>query len=161
MNVAILGTGNIAQSMAEALSGLGEDICTYAVAYRTLEKAEAFANKWNFKKAYGSYEKLVEDGDGDLVYVATPHAMHFENAKLCINHGKNVLVEKAFTVNTKQAEELIELAKEKQVLLTEAIWTRYMPSRKMVEDLLKDKVIREPIRIKAEFSLPISHIHRL
>lgn len=161
MNVAIIGTGNIANCMAEAVTGLDESICAYAVASRTLESAKKFAEKWGFQKFYGSYEELVLDPKVDLVYIATPHAMHYQNAKLCIEHGKNVLVEKAFTANEKQAKELITLAKKKKVLLTEAIWTRYMPSRNTVEELLSQKIIGEPQRIEAEFSVELSHIERM
>ena len=63
----------------------------------------------------------------ELIYIATPHSEHYANAKLCISHGKAVLCEKSFTVNEEQARELFRLAKEKGVLITEAIWTRYMP----------------------------------
>ena len=161
MNVAIIGTGNIACHMATALNGLPEEIGAYAVASRNLEKAWEFAEKWHFQKAYGSYEELVKDPEVDLVYVATPHSIHYENVKLCLEHGKNVLVEKAFTANRKQAEELLNLAREKKLLLAEAIWTRYMPSRKLVEDLLKQGEIGTPISLDADFSIPISHVERL
>ena len=99
MKVAILGAGNIAKSMAAAVRGLqkrGEDVEPYAVGARELARAEAFAKAEGFAKAYGSYEELVRDPEVDLVYVATPHAMHYAHTKLALEHGKNVLCEKAF-----------------------------------------------------------------
>ncbi|MDE5746643.1 MAG: Gfo/Idh/MocA family oxidoreductase [Acetatifactor sp.] len=161
MNMAILGAGNIAQQMAVAVNGLQSQVRAYAVASRSLEKAEAFAREWHFQKAYGSYEELAADPEVDLIYIATPHAMHYDNARLCVEHGKAVLVEKAFTANAAQARELIRLAEEKKVFLTEAIWTRYMPGRQIVEKLLAQGVIGEPIFLEAEFSVPLSHKQRM
>lgn len=161
VNMAIMGAGNIAGQMATAINGLKELVCAYAVASRSLEKAENFAREWHFQKAYGSYEELVADPEVDLIYVATPHALHFANAKLCVEHGKAVLVEKAFTANADQARQLIQLAQERKIFLTEAIWTRYMPSRQLVADLLEEKVIGEPLSLEAEFSVPISHKRRM
>lgn len=161
INMAILGAGNIARQMAVAVNGLQSQVRAYAVASRSLEKAEAFAREWHFQKAYGSYEELAADSEVDLVYIATPHAMHYDNARLCVEHGKAVLVEKAFTANAAQARELIRLAEEKKVFLTEAIWTRYMPGRQIVERLLTQGVIGEPISLEAEFSVPLSHKQRM
>lgn len=161
INMAILGAGNIARQMAVAVNGLQSQVRAYAVASRSLEKAEAFAREWHFQKAYGSYEELAADPEVDLVYIATPHAMHYDNARLCVEQGKAVLVEKAFTANAAQARELIRLAEEKKVFLTEAIWTRYMPGRQIVESLLAQGVIGEPISLEAEFSVPLSHKQRM
>lgn len=160
-NMAILGAGNIANKMAEAMNGLAEQVLPYAVASRSFERAEKFADKWNFQKAYGSYEELAKDPKVELVYVATPHSHHFQHARLCLEHGKAVLVEKAFTANAKQAAELIRLAGEKRVFLTEAIWTRYLPARKLVHGLLAKGAIGEPLSLTAEFSVPLSHVQRM
>lgn len=161
INMAILGAGNIARQMAVAVNGLQSQVRAYAVASRSLEKAETFAREWHFQKAYGSYEELAADPEVDLIYIATPHAMHYDNARLCVEHGKAVLVEKAFTANAAQARELIRFAEEKKVFLTEAIWTRYMPGRQIVEKLLAQGVIGEPISLEAEFSVPLSHKRRM
>ena len=125
-NIGIIGCGGIAEKMAATLGGM-KGVKRYAVASRTEEKAKAFAGKWQFTKAYGSYEELASDPEVDLIYIATPHAMHYDNARLCIEKGKPVLCEKAFTANARQAADLLKLAEEKKVFLTEAIWTRYMP----------------------------------
>lgn len=158
--MAVMGTGSIASQMAEAISGLDE-VEAYAVASRSADKAQEFAKKWGFTKYYGSYEAMVRDADIDLIYVATPHAMHYENARLCIEHGKNVLVEKAFTVNAGQAEELIALAHEKGVFITEAIWTRYMPGVRLIENMLANGRIGQADSVEADFSIPISGVKRL
>ena len=141
--VGIIGAGWIADKMAEALAPL-QDYCVYAIASRSLEKAEAFAAQWNIPKAYGSYEEMVKDPDVDLVYVATPHSHHFPHAMLALEYNKPVLVEKAFTANTREAEILLQTAKEKGVFITEAIWTRYMPLSHKVKELMDSGIIGEP-----------------
>ncbi len=158
--MAIMGAGHIATKMAAAMNGL-EDVECYAVASRDLQKAQQFAREWHFSKAYGSYEELVEDPEVDLIYVATPHAMHFENTKLCIEHGKNALVEKAFTANAAQAAILIDLAKEKGVFLAEAMWTRYMPGLSMLRDVIASGKIGAVDSVEADFSIPICGVKRL
>lgn len=164
MKVAVLGAGNIARSMAAALRGLkerGEEIEPYAVGARELSRAEAFAKEQGFEKAYGSYEELVSDPQVDLVYVATPHSHHYEHVRLAVEHGKNVLCEKAFTMNAAQAEELFALAAEKNVLLTEAIWPRYMPSRQMILDLIGSGVIGKVTSLSANLGYPLTHVERM
>ena len=157
---AILAPGGIANSMAEAVSQLEEIEC-YAVASRNYDRAKSFADKWGFEKAYGSYEEMVKDPQVELVYVASPHSHHYPYAKLCLEHGKHVLLEKAFTVNAKQAEELITLARGKGLLLAEAFWPRYMPSRKMIDDLIAQGVIGEVHSVMADFGAPLTHVERL
>lgn len=160
MKFAILAAGNIAQSMARAVEGLKE-IERYAVACREYDRAKVFADKWRFEKAYGSYEEMVNDPAVELVYVASPHSHHYEHAKLCLEHGKHVLVEKAFTVNAKQAEELIRIAKDKQLLLAEAIWTRYMPSRKMIDEVVASGVIGNVTSLTANLGYVLPHVDRM
>lgn len=156
----ILATGNIANSMAKAVQNL-EEIACCAAASRTYEKAKDFADKWGFQKAYGSYEELVNDPEVDLIYVASPHSHHYEHAKLCLEHGKHVLLEKAFTVNVSQAEELIALSERKGLLLAEAFWPRYMPTRKMLDDLIAQGTIGEVQAVMADFGAPLSHVERM
>ena len=164
MKTAILGAGNIAKSMAAALRGLqkrGENVEPYAVGARELSRAEAFAREQGFEKAYGSYEELVSDPEIDLVYVATPHSMHCEHTRLALEHGKNVLCEKAFTMNAGQAEEVIALAEKKGLLLAEAIWPRYMPSRQMILDLIDSGVIGTVTSLSANLGYPLTHVERM
>lgn len=160
MKFAILAPGGIAHKMAEAVTRLEEIEC-YAVASRSCERAKEFADQWGFQKAYGSYEEMVEDPEVELVYVASPHSHHYEHAKLCLEHGKHVLLEKAFTVNAAQAQELIRLSEEKGLLLAEAIWTRYMPSRRMLDDLLEKNVIGKVTSLTANLGYVLGHVERM
>ncbi|KAH8805085.1 putative dimeric dihydrodiol dehydrogenase [Xylogone sp. PMI_703] len=104
-------------------------------------------------KAYGSYKDLVTDNDIDIVYVATPHSHHYHNVRLCLESGKNVLCEKAFTVNAAQAKELVRLAREKNLFLMEALWTRYFPLSVYVRDTITSGRIGTIIRATADNSL--------
>lgn len=146
--VGIIGAGWIAEKMAEALAPL-EDYCVHAIASRSIEKATEFAVRWNIPKAYGSYEEMVADKDVDLVYIATPHSHHYPHAMLALNAGKPVLVEKAFTANAAEAEELIETARSKGLFITEAIWTRYMPLSHKVKEIMESGIIGKPRVITA------------
>ena len=160
MKIGILGAGKIAAAMAQTLTGLKEAEC-YAVAARELDRAKAFAEQYGFEKAFGSYEEMVSDPQVELVYVATPHSHHAEHVKLCLLHGKHVLCEKAFTANAAQAEEILAMAEERKLLLTEAIWTRYMPSRRMMEEILNSQIIGTPYMLTANLGYVISDVPRL
>ncbi len=160
MNFAIMATGNIAHHMAKAVTGI-PGVRKYAAASRDSGRAQAFAAQWGFEKAYGSYEEMLQDPAVELVYVASPHSHHYEHAKLCLMHGKHVLLEKAFTVNAAQARELVELAREKKLLLAEAIWTRYMPSRKMIDDLVESGVIGSVTSLTANLGYVLRGKERL
>ena len=147
MKIAILGAGMIARTMAKTLRGMkarGQDVELYAVAARDLQRAEQFAREEGFLHAYGSYEDMLKDGNVELVYIATPHSHHAEHMKLCLKYGRPILCEKAFTGNARQAEEILQLAKEKGVFLTEAIWTRYQPAREIIDSLIAEGAIGTP-----------------
>ncbi len=166
MKFAILAPGKIARSMAQAVAGIKETMSSlqielYAVASRDYDRAKEFAKQWGFEKAYGSYEEMLEDESVELVYVASPHSHHYQHAKMCLEHGKNVLLEKAFTVNAVQAEELISLARKKKLLLAEAIWTRYMPSRKMIDEIISSGVIGQPFSLTANLGYAMAQKERL
>ena len=148
LRVGIIGAGWIAEKAAITLNGLQECEC-YAIASRSLEKAEAFAKQWKVKKAYGSYSELIADADVDLVYVATPHSHHYDVTKEALLAGKPCLVEKAFMANLKQSTEIVQLAHERKVFLAEAIWTRYQPAVKIVRDLIESGRIGTPRLVTA------------
>lgn len=160
INFAVMGAGNIASTMADTVRKIRGVRC-YAVASRSADKAAGFAAKHGFKKAYGSYEELVNDKKVSLIYVATPHSEHYANAKLCIEHGKSVIVEKPFCVNAGQARELFALAEEKHVFITEAMWTRYMPFAKTIREVIDSRVVGDPVMLSAELSYPIRGVQRL
>lgn len=158
LNVGILGAGRIAENMAYTLTEMektGQGARLYAVGSRSGEKAGLFAEKWGADKAYGSYEELAQDAEVDLVYVATPHSHHYEHARLCLLSGRNVLVEKAFTINEKQARELVELAREKNLLLAEALWTRYLPMRNKLDEIIAAGAIGEAQSLTANLGYEI------
>lgn len=160
MKLGILGAGGIASTMAKTVAGM-KDVEAYAVAARDLERARVFAQKYEVKKAYGSYEEMLADDEVGLVYIATPHSHHYLHAKMCLEAGKHVLCEKAFTVNAEQAQKLFDLAKEKKLLITEAIWTRYMPSRNMINDIIASGVIGDVTSVTANLNYTISDVERI
>lgn len=141
--VGIIGAGWIAHKMAQALQPLS-DVEVWAVGSRSESKAQEFANQYGIAKAYGSYEELVGDADVDLVYVATPHSHHYPHAMLALQHGKPVLVEKAFTANVREAQMLIDYAHAHDLFIAEAIWTRYMPLSHKVKELMESGIIGQP-----------------
>lgn len=143
LRIGIIGAGWITHKMAQAVAPL-TDVEIIAIASRSEEKAKEFATTYGITKFYGNYDMLVADNDVDLVYVATPHSHHFRHARLAIEHGKAVLVEKAFTANAREAQALIELAHKHNVLLVEAIWTRFMPMSQTITELLQSGIIGEP-----------------
>lgn len=159
-NIGIIGAGHIAEKMAFTLNRM-EDAAAYAVASRSLEKAENFASVHGVEKAYGSYEELLDDPQVDLVYVATPHSLHLRHVKMCLEKGKPVLCEKAFMLNRAEAEEAIRLSEERNVFLAEAIWTRYMPFRKTVRDVIDSGRIGRPMMLTAHLGYPVAHKERI
>ena len=160
MKIGILGAGKISHSTVPAMIALEEIEC-WAVASRSLEKAQAFAEKYGFRKAYGSYEEMLSDPEVELVYVATPHSHHFEHMMLCLNHGKAVLCEKAFTMNAEQAKQVMEYAKAHGIFAAEAIWPRYMPSRKLIDDVIAGGVIGKVNTLTANLSYVIHEVPRI
>lgn len=138
--VGILGTGSIAGTIADTLNKL-DSFEPYAVASRSLDKANEFGDKYNISKRYGSYEELAVDPEVELIYIATPHSHHAEHAMMCLNAGKPVLVEKAFSYNLHTAKKVIDLAKEKKLFCGEAMWTRFLPMYATVAEVIKKGVI--------------------
>ncbi|XZJ12886.1 Gfo/Idh/MocA family protein [Clostridium perfringens] len=129
----ILGPGNIARDFAQALNSVNGEV--YAVASRNKERAEKFARENNVKKAYGSYDEIIKDKDIDVVYIATPHSNHYEYIIKSLNNNKHVLCEKAITVNERELEEALKIAREKNLVLEEAMTLFHMP--------LYEKVIKK------------------
>lgn len=158
--IGIIGAGHIAEKMAWTLTQLPQTEA-YAVASRDLAKAQEFARKYGFTKAYGSYEELADDPQVDLIYVATPHSFHHAHVRMCIEKSKPVLCEKSFMLNTKEAEDVIRLSHEKKVFLAEAIWTRYEPSRRILTDIIDSGEIGTPSFLKASLSYPVAHKERV
>jgi predicted dehydrogenase len=146
----ILGPGNIANKFADGLAHSPNSVIG-AVASRTKSRADEFAKEFNGEKAYGSYEELAQDSSLDAIYIATPHSEHISGAKLCLEHGRPVLVEKPFTINAAQANEVIELARSKKVFLMEGMWTRFFPAMAKLRELVKAGEIGEVKMVHADF----------
>lgn len=159
-NVGIIGAGHIAGKMGRTLLQMPR-VASYAVASRDYARACDFARRWQFARAYGSYEELVADPAVDIVYVATPHSLHYAHARMCLEAGKAVVCEKAFTLNGRQASALMELSERRRVFITEAIWTRYMPLSARIHELVWSGRIGRPRTLSANLCYPISHKERV
>ena len=160
MKLGILGVGNIAQSTAPTMVALREVEC-YAVASRSLKKAEAFASEFGFQKAYGSYEDMLNDPSVELVYIATPHSHHYEHMMMCLERGKAVLCEKAFTMNAEQARKIKEYSQTHGIFAAEAIWPRYMPSRAIIDEVIASGIIGKVNTLTANLSYVIHQNQRI
>lgn len=161
MRVGFLGAGAHAANMAYTMSNMKDTVELYAVAARDLERAKQFGDKYGFEKAYGSYEDMLSDEKVELVYISTTIAMHYDHIKMSLEHGKHVLCEKGFVLNKKQAGEVFAIAEEKGLLLTEAIWTRYMPSRRMIDEIIESGIIGNVTSLNANLGYSLAHIERL
>jgi predicted dehydrogenase len=161
-NWAILGPGSIAAMFADALTGI-EDGQLLGVASRDMAKAKAFADRYQAPRAYGSYQHMLQDPDIDIVYIATPQSLHYAQAKMCLEAGKHVLVEKPLTINARQSRQLIELARRKNLLLQEALWSRFMPCFEQVKSWLDDQRIGALQYICSDIGFAFGHEqgHRL
>ena len=151
INWGIIGAGNIARRFCKALAN-DKRAKLEAVSCRTLEKAEAFKQLYPCNKAYGSFQEVLEDPAIDAVYIALPHYYHYEWVKKAILAHKRVLVEKPAVINYSQIQEIKQLAKKEQVLVMEAMKTRFVPGYREAKKLLLDqKVIGEIKKIETSF----------
>ncbi len=146
----IIGLGKIANKFAQDLSTV-EGAQLYAVASRSLEKAESFAVQHNATLAFDSYEELAKNPKIDAVYIATPHSYHKEHTILCLNHKKAVLCEKPFAMNLQEVEEMIAVAKANNVLLMEALWTYFLPHYQFALKELQSKKFGNITKLEADF----------
>ncbi|MCT1477718.1 Gfo/Idh/MocA family protein [Microbacterium sp. p3-SID336] len=150
----ILATGGIAGAFASDLRTAGLELV--AVGSRSQESADAFAARFDIPHAHPSYEALVADPDVDIVYVSTPHPMHHANARLALEHGKHVLIEKAFTLTQAEAADLQALAAERGLLVTEAMWTRYLPHMVRIRELIAEGALGEIRAVSADHTQLLS-----
>jgi len=151
INWGILSTGTIAKKFTTTIAQLSDCGNVVAVASRNPETANQFAQEYQIPKAYSSYIELVRDPDVDVIYVATPHSFHYENAKLCLENGKNVLCEKSFTTNASQAAKLIQLATENKLFIMEAFWTKFLPAYQLLKETMDKGIIGEVTHFRAQY----------
>lgn len=164
-NWAILGCGKIARKFSSDLKLL-PNARLYAAAARDISRAREFAAEFGFEKAYGSYEEMVADPAVDAVYVATPHSHHHEHVLLCLNAGKAVLNEKAFALTLKEAQEMVQTARDKGIFLMEAFWTRFQPSFLKTLEILKSGELGDLKIVRSDFAFrapkdPVKRLYNL
>ncbi|MDL2327226.1 Gfo/Idh/MocA family oxidoreductase [Ruminococcaceae bacterium OttesenSCG-928-A11] len=160
MRIGFLGAGNIAHVVAQTL-GQMPGVELYAVAARDGGRARDFAAAHGFAKAYAGYQALVEDSQVELIYLSTTIAHHAAQMRLCIEAGKPVLCEKAFTTTAAEARAVLALAREKKVFVGEAIWPRYMPMASTIRGLVDGGRLGEVVSLQANLGYPVGHLPRL
>lgn len=136
----ILGCGRIARKFAADLRLVADAELT-AIASRNKETLGLFAKDFPCKHFHNSYGSLAANNEVDVIYVATPHSHHYEHTILCLNHDKAVLCEKAFAINSRQANEMIRIANERKIFLMEALWTKFLPHYKKLQELFEQKTL--------------------
>jgi len=158
----IIGLGGIASRFAKVLNTV-EGAELMAVAARDKKRAEDFAEKFSAKKSYSNYLDLIEDKDIDIIYIALPHNFHYEIAKLCVENKKNILCEKPFFTNKNEAEKLIAFAKDENILMMEAMWTRCLPAFQKSKEWVNNGQIGKIKLIDASFcfNVPLDTESRL
>jgi predicted dehydrogenase len=157
----ILATGWIAELFVQDLLRTGHSVT--AVGSRTEEKAKRFAQQFGIGTAHGSYAALAADPKVDVIYIATPHPQHVAAAKLALNAGKHILVEKPFTINAREAAEIVSLAKAKNLVVLEAMWTRFLPHMRRIREIVAGGTIGDIRLLIADHTqkLPDDPKHRL
>lgn len=162
INWGIVAPGRIAGKFVNDLL-LVPDAQLHAVASRSLERAQDFAEKYGATHTFGSYDEMTDCPDLDVVYIASPHSFHFENAMLFLEKGIPVLCEKPMAINGQQVEKMVEMARRKNVFFMEAIWTRFLPSFKKTMELIESGAIGNIKTVRADFGFncPFNPDHRL
>ncbi|MGL1893817.1 MAG: Gfo/Idh/MocA family oxidoreductase [Spirochaetaceae bacterium] len=151
MKIGIIGTGKIAGTLAIAINSV-EGVELFAVSSRILSKSRAFAEKYNATLWYEGTKEFYENKEIDLVYIATPNSRHLEDTKEALNNNKAVLCEKPFALNKNEALEMIKLAKDKNLLLVEAMWTKYFPGIHKVKEVLESGALGDIVSIHGDLS---------
>ena len=156
VNWAILAPGNIANSMAKAMSEMAkthDSIHLYGVASRSQVRAENFGKQWGFVRFYGNYQQLYEDPNVDAVYVANPHSLHYETVLNLLENNKHVLCEKPAGCNLDQLVDMMRVADEKELFFMEALWTAYNPTLHKVKEYITKGKIGRLLNIDSSFKL--------
>ena len=149
LNFAILSAGNIARRMARTLDSLRDEVQPYAIAARDSARAQALAGRYGFAKSFAGYEALLADPAVDVVYIGSIHPLHAQHIRAALLAGKHVLCEKPLTLNAAQAQSLFALARERGLLLAEAMWTRTLPFAQALRKTLADGRLGAPRLVTA------------
>lgn len=153
VRLGILGTGRIVDRVMADMAN-AKEIIPAAIASRNADRARAAAERFGIPLSYGSYEEMAESADVDLVYIATPHPCHIDNAMMMMRHGKHVICEKPMAVNDAETAAMIACAKENGVFLMEAMWTRFMPANIRAKELADSGAIGTLRHLCGNFSYP-------
>ena len=149
LNWGILGTGWIAHEMGEALNEVNGEI--YAVCATTLENAQKYAEEFQVTKAYGSADEMIADPNVDIVYIATPHNLHYQFLLQAVKAGKHVFCEKSITVNSRQLEECVAIAKEKGLVICDGMTLLHMPLYKKLKEMISEGAIGDVKMVQVNF----------
>jgi predicted dehydrogenase len=153
----ILACGGIARKFADDLAHAKNGHLA-AVSSRDIKRAQEFASHYDASvKAYGSYEEMLSSGEIDVVYIASPHGLHYEHTMLCLDAGMPVLCEKAFAINSKQVSAMIQKAREKNLFLMEALWTRFHPSIAKLQEIIASGAIGEIKHVVSDFGFKAAY----
>jgi predicted dehydrogenase len=147
----ILAPGKMSAKFSKGLQLL-ENAELYAVGSRDVKRAKKFAKVYGFKKYYGSYEELVKDPELEVVYIASPHSFHHEHTLLCLRNNKHVICEKAFALNYREVEEMIDEAKKRNLFLMEALWPPFQPFYKQAAEILNSGILGKIVHLNGYFS---------
>jgi len=147
----ILGAGKMSSKFSKGLKLL-DNAQLYAVGSRNYERARQFASENGYEKYFGNYEEMVKDPDLEIVYVATPHSHHHEHTMLCLENGKHVICEKAFSLNYNEVAEMVLAAKEKRLFLMEALWPPFQPYYTKAKEILQSGILGRIINMHGWFS---------
>lgn len=161
INVTIVGTGDIASTMATTLKSLTDDFKLYGVVSRSFDKGKAFAKRYQIEKVFTSLEEVVEDNKTNLVYIGTPHTLHYSQSKFFLENKIPVLCEKPMTVNADELIDLIETSKNNQTLLVDATWSRYMPFSKDVKALANKHNLGRLLNIHSSLGIQKQDVNRM
>lgn len=161
VKITILSTGDIANAMAKTLSLMGDKVELYGVLSRDLKRAKKFAKKYKIKQAFDSFEAVINDGKTQLVYIGSPHHMHFEHSKFFLENKIAVLCEKPLCVNSEQAQELMMIAKENKTLLVDATWSRYMPFIEQVKALAQKHNLGRLMNLHSALGIQKQNVDRM
>ena len=160
LNAAVVGTGYMASKMSEVISSSGA-VRPYAVVSRDLDRALQFGREKGYKKAYDSMEKMLDDKKVDLVYIATPASEHAEQVRICIERGKPVLCETPIALTAADAESLFSLATSLDVLVVEAVHTRFLPFFKQIVSVISSGAVGTPVMLTANIAADMEELPRM
>jgi predicted dehydrogenase len=147
----ILGAGKMSEKFSAGLKLL-PNAELYSVGSKDLSRAEIFAKENGYRRFYGSYEEFASDPELDIVYIATPQSAHFDNTLLCLEKGKSVICEKAFSINYREVSEMVNSARKKNLFLMEALWPPFQPFYQKAKEILNEGITGRIVNMKAWFS---------